>query len=216
MKEVKVDNPTPEETGKRKRTTRDKILASGKRMFLEMGFEKAPLRKIVAEAGFTQGAFYGYFNTKEDLFYALTDELVEKIFALLEEILAEIKAFPPEQRILEMSNCYLRHLPELAAYLATHQAEFKLVVQCSRGTKHEQILEDLAQENLKQLKESLQVLGGLSEVEEKLLGILIRGYFSMVAQIILEHTEAEMLQMMRGIQTVFEAGIWTLFSKKSF
>ena len=45
--------------------TQRKILEIGKREFLEKGFKDASLRKIVAEAGFTKGAFYGYYANKE-------------------------------------------------------------------------------------------------------------------------------------------------------
>ena len=41
--------------------TQKKILEVGKQEFLEKGFKDASLRKIVADAGFTQGAFYGYY-----------------------------------------------------------------------------------------------------------------------------------------------------------
>ena len=40
--------------------TQMKILEVGKKEFLEKGFKDASLNKIVAEAGFTKGAFYGY------------------------------------------------------------------------------------------------------------------------------------------------------------
>ena len=50
--------------------TQQKILKVGKREFLEKGFKDASLRKIVAEAGFTKGAFYGYYPDKAALFEA--------------------------------------------------------------------------------------------------------------------------------------------------
>ena len=37
--------------------TQKKILEVGKREFLKKGFKDASLRRIVAEAGFTKGAF---------------------------------------------------------------------------------------------------------------------------------------------------------------
>lgn len=45
--------------------TQQKILEVGKREFLAKGFKDASLRKIVAEAGFTKGAFYGYYPIKQ-------------------------------------------------------------------------------------------------------------------------------------------------------
>ena len=44
--------------------TQKKILEVGKREFLKKGFKDASLRKIVTEAGFTKGAFYGYYSDK--------------------------------------------------------------------------------------------------------------------------------------------------------
>lgn len=193
-------------------STRDKILECGKRMFLEMGFQAAPLRKIVAEAGFTQGAFYGYFATKEELFYALTDNFVRETFALLDSVVEEMNKLSPEQKIFEMSDCYLRKLPEIVAHFAGHRDEFRLVVRCAEGTKYADLLSTLATRNIGRIKESLQVYVELSLAEERLLTILMNGYFSMLGQIILEEqSEENMLQMMLGIHKVYEHGIMNLF-----
>ena len=48
--------------------TQRKILEIGKREFLKKGFKDASLNQIVAEAGFTKGAFYGYYPDKTALF----------------------------------------------------------------------------------------------------------------------------------------------------
>ena len=53
--------------------TQMKILEVGKKEFLEKGFKDASLNKIVAEAGFTKGAFYGYYPDKAALFEDLVD-----------------------------------------------------------------------------------------------------------------------------------------------
>ena len=64
-------------------STQQKILDSAKRWFLERGFKSAPLRAIVNDAGFTLGAFYGYYKNKEELFYALTDETAQGVAAIV-------------------------------------------------------------------------------------------------------------------------------------
>ena len=46
--------------------TLQKIHESAKKHFLANGFQRASLRRIVADAGYTLGAFYGYYSTKED------------------------------------------------------------------------------------------------------------------------------------------------------
>jgi AcrR family transcriptional regulator len=54
--------------------TRADLLAAAKRLFVEKGFGGTSLRDIAAEAGYTQGAFYSNFASKEDLFVELMRE----------------------------------------------------------------------------------------------------------------------------------------------
>ena len=69
--------------------TREKILEVGKREFLAKGFKDASLRHIVKEAGFTQGAFYGYYPDKAALFDALVSPAAD---GLIEQFKAAQKA----------------------------------------------------------------------------------------------------------------------------
>ncbi|MFM0527280.1 helix-turn-helix domain containing protein [Paraburkholderia strydomiana] len=54
--------------------TRAHLLAAATRLFVERGFSGTSLRDIAAEAGYTQGAFYSNFASKEDLFLELMRE----------------------------------------------------------------------------------------------------------------------------------------------
>ena len=58
---------------------------SWEKEFLEKGFKDASLNKIVAEAGFTKGAFYGYYPDKAALFEDLVGEAAK---GLLEQFKA--------------------------------------------------------------------------------------------------------------------------------
>ena len=51
-------------------TTLHLIFSAAMQEFLEKGFKSASLRNIVKMAGVTTGAFYGYYDSKEDLFEA--------------------------------------------------------------------------------------------------------------------------------------------------
>lgn len=197
------------------KTTRERILESGRNLFLRMGFKSAPLRKIVADAGFTQGAFYGYFQTKEDLFYALTDEFAEKTFQLLDQVVEEINRIPLENRMFEMNVCYLRLLPKLVSHLCLHRTELNLVLKCAEGTKYEDLMLNLAERNTDQLKKILGVYFVMSKEEERLIRLLVNSYFSMLGQVVLEQSsEEDMLRMMTDIHTVFEKGVLGLFSAR--
>ena len=64
--------------------TQRKILEVGKKEFLEKGFKDASLNQIVAEAGFTKGAFYGYYPDKTALFEDLVGETASELLTRLD------------------------------------------------------------------------------------------------------------------------------------
>lgn len=196
--------------------TRKKLLESGKKFFLEYGFQSAPLRRIVADAGYTQGAFYGYFNTKEDLFYALTDPFVEQTMELLDLVQKEMTSIPASQRLYQMGATYRRYIPQIASHFHQHREELELLLDKAEGTKYANFFTVLAQRNLAQVEEALSENFPLSPPDNKMLHILIGGYFSMVGQIVLEEQEEEnMRRMLNDIQIVYENGIVALFRQKS-
>lgn len=66
-------NKYPEET-------EQKILNAALQLFIEKGYEQTTILDIVGEmGGLTRGAFYHHFKTKEDVFFALTNQLFYKI-----------------------------------------------------------------------------------------------------------------------------------------
>ena len=57
--------------------TKQKLLESAKKEFLEKGFMGASLRTIAANAGVTTGAMYLHFKDKDAFFCALVDEAID-------------------------------------------------------------------------------------------------------------------------------------------
>ncbi len=47
-------------------------------VFARNGYERATVDEIVREAGFSKGAFYVHFEAKEDIFWAMLDERVNR------------------------------------------------------------------------------------------------------------------------------------------
>jgi AcrR family transcriptional regulator len=60
--------------GERQAATRAALLRSASRSICEHGMHGASIDRIAAEAGYTKGAFYANFASKEELFLALLDE----------------------------------------------------------------------------------------------------------------------------------------------
>ena len=104
---------------------RSALILSGKKEFLEHGFEKASLRKICSEANVTTGAVYSQFESKEDLFIAVVqptlDELNDICESLVNAALKDMKAnIDNELRFIR--------------FFYDHRDEFKILFDCSDGT----------------------------------------------------------------------------------
>ena len=61
------------------RETRERLLATGRALFGEHGYEATSIDAILAAAGVARGALYHHFATKEALFDAVLDSVVAEI-----------------------------------------------------------------------------------------------------------------------------------------
>ncbi len=65
--------PTRLTRSERKERTREELVAAARRVFLRRGFHAASLEEIAEEAGYTKGAVYSSFESKDELFLAVLD-----------------------------------------------------------------------------------------------------------------------------------------------
>jgi AcrR family transcriptional regulator len=68
--------------------TRAALLASAARTASQHGLEGASINRIAAGAGYTKGAFYANFRSKEELFLAILDQRFERELERLDRILS--------------------------------------------------------------------------------------------------------------------------------
>lgn len=59
------------------------VLAAARSAFAELGLEGASLREIAKRAGYTPGAIYSYFASKEEVYGALLGESLERLNAFV-------------------------------------------------------------------------------------------------------------------------------------
>src|SRR3954469_4069992 len=62
----------------RKAQNRAKLLEAARKVFAEKGYGAATARDIVRETDLATGTFYNYFESKEEVFTALLEELSEQ------------------------------------------------------------------------------------------------------------------------------------------
>ena len=68
---------TPAKRRRSRKQTRQLLLDAALQIFARNGFERATIDEIVREAGFSKGAFYVHFESKEDLFWEIFRQRIE-------------------------------------------------------------------------------------------------------------------------------------------
>lgn len=81
--------------------TRASLLDAAGRVFVEQGFLGASVEAIAAEAGFTRGAFYSNFGSKEELFAELLQDRVYSIYRRMAESSANLTERPTPRELGE-------------------------------------------------------------------------------------------------------------------
>src|SRR6478609_1141814 len=71
--------------------TREKLFEAAARVFEEQGIGGASIEAVAAAAGFTRGAFYSNFKSKDELIIAMLENHVEQSIRLIHDLLADHK-----------------------------------------------------------------------------------------------------------------------------
>jgi AcrR family transcriptional regulator len=71
----------------RQALTRTALVDAAERLFVAQGFHTTSLDSVAAEAGYTKGAVYSNFASKEDLFFAVYERRLDARVAEFEEII---------------------------------------------------------------------------------------------------------------------------------
>jgi AcrR family transcriptional regulator len=102
--------PSPNKHQLRTEATRRKLLNSAHRVFARDGFEAARIEDIAAGTGFTRGAFYAHFKSKEDVFFALLEQQVKEHVQNIRALLEPCSSV--EERVQTMRNYYLARVAD--------------------------------------------------------------------------------------------------------
>jgi len=82
---------------------RELVLEAARSAFFELGMEKTSIREIAHRAGYTPGALYSYFTSKEELYGSLLGESLHRLNARVQQALAKHPAGPGRVRATAMA-----------------------------------------------------------------------------------------------------------------
>ena len=73
----------PRVTDEHRAARREQILAAASRCVAREGFHKTTMADVIAEAGLSAGAVYGYFKSKNDIIRAIAERSIGEVAELL-------------------------------------------------------------------------------------------------------------------------------------
>ena len=191
--------------------TQKKILEIGKKEFLSKGFNDASLRGIVKEAGYTQGAFYGYYPDKESLFDALVAEVADDLMAQFRAVQDAHFDLIPSNRTQEARDLSSQSMTRFVNYIYDHLDAFKLIVCHSDGTKYASYIHDLVELDVARTEEyyaELRRTGrSTASVSFQLHHMISSAYFAAVFETVAHNmTREQALHYVAELSVFFSSG----------
>ena len=113
---------SPSRQEARTAATRRRLLLAAEQTFAHDGYEAARLEDMAGRAGYTRGAFYANFDSKEDIFFALLEQWVAQRISEVNELLRRHEN--PQQRMRALREHYAQIAQDRR--LALLSLEFKL------------------------------------------------------------------------------------------
>jgi AcrR family transcriptional regulator len=161
---------------RRKQQTREYLLEAAAQVFAERGFSGATLDEVAARAGFTKGAVYSNFKSKDDLFLALIEDGYRREMQALYETI-EGSEVPPQQRLGDFAGLIRNEMREVGDDWPSLYLEFTLYAM--RHPEARARLSELEEEDIRGVAELIEGNGTQPEAaaltQARLITALFRG-----------------------------------------
>src|SRR3954466_5478171 len=110
--------------------TRARLLEAAKEIFEESGFLEARISDIAERAGLSHGAFYHYFESKEQVFREIAEQLDDQLAEPMESIVfAHGSTADPRERLFSALRAHLERYRDEAKIMG-------VIEQVSRYDEH--------------------------------------------------------------------------------
>ncbi len=119
-----------------------RIMAAAKAEFLEMGFEKASMRRIADRCGMTAAGIYRHCKDKEDLFYQLVSPAEDKLMAWAKAHMQRYEEPVKKRKKVVWRDSFIDMMREV---VYPDMEDYHLLVAKSKGSKYENYLHELTQ-----------------------------------------------------------------------
>ncbi len=102
--------------------TRSRLIDCARVLFAKNGLEGTSMNDIALAAGRGRRTLYTYFKSKDEIYLAVVETELERLFSKMEEVAR--KKIPPEDKIVQLIFAHLEVIKEVVLRNGTLRAEF--------------------------------------------------------------------------------------------
>ena len=196
------------------------VLACAKKEFLENGYKDASLRVIAQAAGTSTGSIYTRFKDKAGLFDAIVGPAADQLKDMFVEIQENFHSLDDSTQEAEMGEYTSRHQMEMLEYIYDHFDEFRLLLDCSDGTRFSSFVDELVDIEVEYTYKYMEVINCESVksgvVTEDFIHIIVTAYFNGMFEVVRHNMSRDDARKyirllnryhMQGFSTVFNPEI---------
>ena len=198
----------------------ESVLACAKKEFLEKGYKDASLRVIAQAAGTSTGSIYTRFKDKAGLFDAIVGPAADQLKDMFVEIQENFHSLDDSTQEAEMGEYTSRHQMEMLEYIYDHFDEFRLLLDCSDGTRFSGFVDELVDIEVEYTYKYMEVINCESVksgvVTEDFIHIIVTAYFNGMFEVVRHNMSRDDAKKyirllnryhMQGFSTVFNPEI---------
>lgn len=102
--------------------TKELLVDVARQLFAKNGFENTSMNDIAVAANRGRRTLYTYFNSKEEIYFAVIQTELERLSKRMEEVAR--KSIPPEEKIVQLIFAHLEVMKEAVYRNGNLRAEF--------------------------------------------------------------------------------------------
>ena len=175
--------------------------------FLQNGYEKASLRKIAAQAGVTVGAIYTRYATKDSLFCALVQPLVDRIGETFLSIKQDYQQEGTADSLAALT-CAMEKETQAILHLLFDDYDRAVLLLCrSAGSSMAQVFDHVVERKMEETALFFEH-AGIRHPGEAVLRMLTAAQFHMYFQIIDGGYGLEEARTMMQAAAIYHTGGW--------
>ena len=191
----------------RDHTLDGRIDAAAMQEFLRDGYEKASLRKIAAAAEVTIGAIYTRYRTKDELFCALVQPLIQRIGQTFERLRQQYYGSTGEPRPEQLAASMQMESNAILHLLFDDYDRAMLLLCRSAGSSLETFFDQLVDRKVAETLDFFKK-AGQTGLDPRVIRLLTAGQFQMYEQVLREDCSLDDARAMMDAAICYHTGGW--------